>query len=492
MKDVVIGLDIGTSSVKAAGFDLRGRLLGRAAEPVATQFPHPGWVEQEPADWWKAACIVLEKLLNGIHPDRVAAVGLSGQCPTHALVDTECRPIGWAILWQDQRAVEEAAWLAQNITSSQALHWVGSSFLADATCPPARLLWLKNHRREDWERAVAVLQPKDFIALQLTGKLATDRHSAYCLLNPQNDSYEKDFFAALDLQVEKLPAALPPTAVVGHVTGAAGQTTKLAPGTPVVIGTIDAYCDNLAGGISCPGRAVDVAGTSEIISLNIEAKISAEGVFPAELGDCKFLCGPTQAGGDTLRWLSKAFFSENGSVIDYERLELEAAGAPAGCEGLVFLPYLNGERAPLWDASARGAFIGLTFLHDRRHFTRAAYESVGFAIRHILEIAEMAAGRQAEEMVICGGGSRSRFWNQVKADILQKPVRPTAVTETGCLGAAILAAVGAGLYPDIESACKNMIVFLDPFIPDPSLKDLYGSLYKVYRNCHPVLQKVLP
>jgi xylulokinase len=153
---------------------------------------------------------------------------------------------------------------------------------------------------------------------------------------------------------------------------------------------------------------------------------------------------------------------------------------------------LNGERAPLWDASARGAFIGLTFLHDRRHFTRAAYESVGFAIRHILEIAEMAAGRQAEEVVICGGGSRSRFWNQVKADILQKPVRPTAVTETGCLGAAILAAVGAGLYPDIESACKNMILFLDPFFPDPSLKDLYGSLYKVYRICHPVLQKGLP
>jgi xylulokinase len=192
-----------------------------------------------------------------------------------------------------------------------------------------------------------------------------------------------------------------------------------------------------------------------------------------------------------LRWLSNCFYSEFAPAINYSKMEAEARSSPAGCEGLIFLPYLNGERAPLWDSNARGAFIGLIFGHDRRHCTRAVYESIGYAIRHILEISENAAGRKAHELVICGGGSRSTFWNQIKADILQRPVRPTAVSETGCLGAAILASVGMGFYPDLKEACNKMILFQETLTPDRSLGEVYEASYQAYRRYYPAIQPVL-
>ena len=491
MKDVVIGLDIGTSSVKAAGFDRNGSLLGKATAPIVLYSPAPGWAEQEPGDWWNAVCTVLKHLLSSIDPQRVAALGLSGQCPGHVLVAADHKSIGRAIIWQDQRAVKESVWLGSQISPAQALHWVGSSSLAEPTCPPARLLWLKNNRDEDWNQAVTVLQPKDYIALLLTGKTGTDHSSAYCLVNPDSGFYDREYFSTLDLPLEKMPPTFPPTWVIGQVTKSASLQVGLEPGTPVVIGTIDAYCDNLAGGVINPDRAVDIAGTSEIVSLSVDRKLEAEGVFLASLeAGGHFLCGPTQAGGDTLRWLAHCFYSEFLPDINYSKMEAEARFIPAGSDGLIFLPYLNGERAPLWDSNARGAFIGLTFRHDRRHCTRAVYESIGFAIRHILEISERAAGLKAHELVICGGGSRSGFWNQVKADILQRPVLPTAVSETGCLGAAILASVGTGIYPDLRGACDRMVQLRDPLAPDQTLAQVYEASYQAYRSYYPALQPV--
>jgi xylulokinase len=491
MKNVVIGLDIGTSSIKAAGFDQNGHLLGKASAPIVLHSPAPGWAEQEPGDWWNAVCTVLKEILTNISPGRVAAIGLSGQCPGHVLVGADQASIGRAIIWRDQRAVEEAAWLGQHVSSAQALRWVGTGSLAEATCPPARLLWLRKHRDQDWERAVTVLQPKDYIALQLTGNTGTDQHSAYCLVHPETGRYASEYLNLLGLPVEKMPPVFGPTEIIGQVTQSAGLQVGLEAGTPVIIGTIDAYCDNLAGGVIYPDQAVDVAGTSEIVSLAVETKLEAEGVFPANLGGRVFLCGPTQAGGDTLRWLAACFYSEFMPQIHYEKMEAQARSAPAGCDGLVFLPYLNGERAPLWDADARGAFIGLTFRHDRQHCTRAVYESIGFAIRHILEISEKAAGHKAQELVVCGGGSRSAFWNQIKADILQRPVRPTEVTETGCLGAAILACVGTGIYSDMKEACDQMICFREPLAPDGSLIEVYEAGYQAYRNFYPAIRPVL-
>ena len=288
-----------------------------------------------------------------------------------------------------------------------------------------------------------------------------------------------------------MPPTFSPSDVIGEITPQAVEATGLRIGTKVIIGTIDAYCDNLAGGAIFPGRAVDVAGTSEIISLGIAQSVFAEGVFPARIGnDGIFLCGPTQAGGETLRWLANVFYPEFKKSLSFETMENEAKGSPAGANGLIFLPYLNGERAPIWDAQAIAGFIGLTFNHDRRHLTRAVYEGVAYVIRHILELAEIAANVSTGEITVCGGGSQSDFWNQVKANVLQKTVRTTVVNETGCLGAAILASVGMGYHKSVKDACLAMIQLKPEIHPDEKLSGMYNNLYFHFRDLYPALKTV--
>lgn len=489
MKQNLVGLDIGTSCVKAAVFDENGKAIHVASAPLQVFTPSAGWAEQDPEEYWTATCAALKGLFENIDPETVSGIGLSGQCPSHVLVDSSHRTLGRAIIWRDQRAEEEAKWMNQQVTAAQALEWLGNAYLGDATSPPARLLWLKENRSADWSKAAAVLQPKDFVVLRLTERVGTDCHSAYCLANPDSGEYDPAYFKILGLPLEIMPPTFAPTEVMGEVTSQAAQATGLKPGTKVVIGTIDAYCDNLAGGAIFPGRAVDVAGTSEIVSLGIEKPVAAEGVFPATIGkDGMFLCGPTQAGGETLHWLARSFYSKFKDGIPFKPMEDEARGAPPGSAGLIFLPYLNGERAPIWDAHAVGGFVGLTFHHDRRHCTRAVYEGVAYAIRHILEISETAAASSTREIIVCGGGSRSEFWNQIKADVLQKIVRPTMVSETGCLGAAILAGVGLGYHKSIKDGCLAMIQLKRGIQPEPKLSELYNNRYSRYRDLYPAMK----
>jgi len=491
MTAVLVGVDIGTSSVKASAYDEKGFLLAKSSHHVDTFIPQQGWAEQEPMQWWGAVCNVLKDITRSVSPAWIAAIGLSGQCPGHVLVDAAFQPVGRAIIWSDRRAVEEAVWLKENISDQQAEEWVGSTYLADPSCPPARLLWLIRNQPSAVEKSVAVLQPKDFIVLRLTGEVCTDILSAYCLANPQTQNYAPGYFEKLGFPVEKMPPALSATSVAGTISDYAARQTGLLAGIPVVIGTIDAYCDNLAGGVLTPGRAVDVAGTSEIVSLAVPGKVASADVFSVNLDDnSAFLCSPLQSGGNTLSWLAECFYPEFGHAVRYDLLELEAQSSLPGSRGLVCLPYLDGERAPIWDPNARGAFLGISASHARKDFTRAVYESIAFAIRHTLEVSESAAGFTAADLVICGGGSRSHFWNQMKADVLQRKVIPTADAQTGCLGAAIIASVKAGFYPDLKEACSSMIQFKDPIEPDPDKKEVYEKAYRLFRGYYPALKPV--
>ena len=491
MKQIFGGLDIGTSSVKAGLFDIDGHLLANAAVSIPLYSPFEGWAEQDPQDWWSAACQALGQVMAKVESGEVVALGLSGQCPGHVLVDRSGKSLGRAIIWRDQRAQEEARWLAESILAEKACAWTGSDFLGEATLPPARLLWLKTHAAAALQQSVAILQPKDFIGLQLTGVAATDGNSAYCLYNSQTRRYEPDYFAALGVPVELMPPVLQPEGVLGKVSRAAAQATGLPEGITVVCGTIDAYCDNLAGGAIIPGCAVDVAGTSESVSLGITEIANGNGVFAAAIGNAGyFLCGPTQAGCDTLRWLSEGFYPEAGGRVDFEKLEKDASSVTAGCEGLIFLPYLNGERAPIWDSQIRGGFVGLTLAHQRAHCTRAVYEGIGFAVRHILEACEEVSGIKAKSLTVCGGGSNSIFWNQIKADILQRPVAAMEVSQTGCLGAAMLASVGAGACPNLVTANGKMMRLRPALQPDSENAERYEIAYRRYRALYPALKPV--
>jgi xylulokinase len=491
MSRQIVGLDLGTSAVKVGLFDEAGQLLRLARRGYRLYTPHPGWAEQEPAEWWAATCDALREALGGADAGRIAAVGLSGQTPGHVLVAPDGTALGRAIVWSDRRAAVEAAWLAERITSQQARAWTGYPSIGSATQPPARLLWLKTHRPADWNGCAAVVQPKDWIALQLTGRIATDVNSGLCLLHPQTGRYAADHLALLGVEPEKLPTALPPTGVVGPVTPEVAVATGLSAGTPVVIGTIDAWCDIIGCGGVEPGIAVDVAGTSEVVALVTEQPATGDGVFSSPLVDgLHWIGGPMQTGGAALEWLLRGFY---GGETDFKQLEAEASAVAPGAEGLLFLPYLRGERAPLWDDAARGAFVGLTDRHTRSHCARAVYEGVAFAVADILERSVTAAGIDPRTLCVSGGGACSALWNQIKADITGLPVQQMAVSDAACLGAAILAAVGAGVFDGlsptaISAATAAMTHPAATFEPRGTRTPVYGTLFSLWRNLYPILR----
>ncbi|RPI88351.1 MAG: hypothetical protein EHM41_01605 [Chloroflexi bacterium] len=481
----LLGVDIGTSAAKAALFSLQGCLLSSARVPHVLSSPLPGWAEQDPDDWRNGVNAAIRQVLESTQDVEVAAVGLSGQCPGHLLVDEDGDPIGSAIIWRDIRAQAESEWICKHISPEDAAAWTGSSSIGSPTLPPARLLWLKAHRPEDWENCAYVLEPKDFIALHLTGRAATDANTAYCLIHPETSTYDPEFMRILGVEIDKLPVVLQPTQFIGEITHQAASQTGLRPGTPVVAGTIDAYCDSIAGGALQPGQAVDVAGTSEIVSLGTDGLVQSSGVFLASVvKDGQFICGPSQAGGDTLHWLAKVFYPGQSFPDALPQIEAEAGSVPPGCEGLVFVPYLHGARAPLWNTNIRGSFLRVDAGHQRAHFSRAVYEGVAFEVRHILEACELAYGKQAESITLCGGGSASQLWNKIKAGVLERDLYPSAVRDTACLGAAILAAAAAGFYPNVRLASQEMVRRLPQVEPEPGSFEIYSDNYRVYQSYH--------
>ena len=486
MSRLFVGLDLGTSAVKVGLFDEAGRLLCLVRRGYRPYAPHPGWAEQEPAEWWEATRAALREVLTGADADQIAAVGLSGQTPGHVLIAADGRSLGRAIVWSDRRAVAESAWLAEHITPQQARAWTGYPFITGATQPPARLLWLKNHRPDDWNRCTAIVQPKDFIAQQLTGRIATDVNSAFCLLHPETGHYHADYLALLGVEPEKMPPALSPTDVVGPVTPEAAAFTGLPAGMPVVIGTVDAWCDIVGCGGVEPGCAVDVAGTSEVVALVTDRPVEGDGVFSSPLVEgCHWIGGPMQMGGAALEWLARGFY---GGEPDFGRMEAEASAVAPGAEGLLFLPYLRGERAPVWDNAARGAFVGLTDQHTRAHCARAVYEGVAFAVGDVLERCLTAAGTRPTTLRVSGGGARSAFWNQIKADVTGLPVQQMAVPDAACLGAAILAAVGTGAFDGLSDAAEAMAHPAATFEPQAAHTTIYRALFSLWRGLYPALQ----
>jgi xylulokinase len=481
----LVGLDLGTSAVKAGLFDEAGQLLGMARRSYPLYAPQPGWAEQDPGDWWQAVRETLREALAGWEAEPIAALGLSGQAPGHVLVTADGTALGRAIGWSDRRAAAEAAWLAERISAELARTWTGYPFVSGAEQPPARLRWLQTHRAEDWRRCAAVVQPKDYVALKLTGRIATDRNSAYSLAHAETGEYHPAYLALLDIEPEKMPPVLPPTAVVGAVTPQAAAATGLPAGTPVVIGTIDAWCDILGcGGVV--GCAVDVAGTSEVVALVNDRPVDGDGVFAQPLAEGLYwVGGPMQMGGAALEWLAHGFY---GGAAEIAHIEAEASAVPAGADGLLFLPYLRGERAPVWDEAARGAFVGLTDRHGRAHCARAVYEGVAFAVWDLLQRCLAATGTHPALLRVSGGGARSALWNQIKADITGLAVQPMAVLDGACLGAAMLAAVAVGAFPTVAGAATTMAHPAATFVPRAEHAAGYGALFPLWRDLYPRLR----
>jgi len=504
--DLVLGIDLGTSSCKAGLFDHAGRPHGSGQAAYAITRGPDGQAEQWPDDWWQAAAqAARQALADGQVPaEAVAAVGLSGQVGTHVLLDRAGQPLRPAISWQDTRARQEVTALHQRISRERLAAILGIDLPPGPAWPLPRLLWLQRHAPQHLAAAWRLLQVKDFVAYRLTGELATDASSWRGLVCLPGSEIAADLLRELDLPVDLLAVRKPPAAVMGQVSPAAAEACGLAAGTPVVTGWNDLNCGLLGTGVVRPGMGFDIGGTSEHLGVALaaggplpgaQALMLAPYLVDDPAGAARVCYGVTSSGGGSLEWYAAQFvpdlFAAYGQPLPPDapaRLEALAASVPPGAGGLVFLPYLNGERAPIWDASARGVFFGLSGAHRHPHFARAVLEGVAFSLRQVLQLVEAATGALVERVYASGGPARLALWNQIKADVLQRPLVIPRETHAACLGAAMLAAIGSGWYAEAAPAAAAMVQFARQVEPTARRAARYDALFALYASLYPQLR----
>ncbi|MGH9470969.1 MAG: xylulokinase [Terriglobia bacterium] len=482
--EYVLGIDVGSSSVKAGVFTLAGSLAAMFTRAYTAREPHPGWKEQDAEIWWNAVADALRQIAVEIDTRQIRAIGCAGHICSHTFVNRLGRPLRASLGFQDQRAAAEVAVLNARFSRRELAAELGIDLPPAATWPLPRLMWLQANDPEVLEQAHYVLQPKDFINFQLTGEFASDASSNRGLVSLATGRPPSSILSRLGLPERLLPVIYPPERVIGRVSGVAAAATGLAPGTPVVAGWNDLNASVLGSGTVGHGAAFDVTGSSEHAGVVTATDRRAPELMCAPFLPGKSLFyGVTSNGGSALAWCCDLF------EIDITDASDIAAGAPAGAGGLFFLPYLDGERAPIWDPCAAGAFVGIRTHHTRAHFLRAVLEGVAFSLAQILEAVEREAGVRAPAIVISGGAARVRLWNNIKANVWGRPAIVAEHVHTGALGAAMLAAAGVGRFSSCVAAAEEMVRSSEAHEVVPELTDPYRQTYLEFCGLYPSLQK---
>ena len=463
MPKAVLGIDIGTTSTKAGLFDLEGNLLAFSRADYAIRVgAEPGWFEQGPEDWWNAVLQTINEVATA--SDEIVALCCDGQFPTLVAVDDKGQSVCPAILWMDTRSFPEHQYLSERL---------GEASMVFGNLP--KVLWLKRHRPQIYQKARWFFDSWDYIAFRLSGRAATSFQYTKGLTLQEQLEYA-------GIEQSLFPSPIPTGNIIGELTTESAAATGLPAGVPVVAGVFDGMSSCIGAGLIEKGRALDIGGTSGGFSLCWDSLLSGPGVFGLEgpLPNLYISGGVMAATGKALDWLRDDIL---GGTVNTEELLAEAARVPAGAEGLVFLPYLAGERSPLWDPMARGVFVGLTLRHQRAHLARAVFEGAAFAVRHVAESA-LQSGASLTEMRVCGGTARSRLWNQIKADVTGFSVAVMRVPEVAVLGAAILAAVGVEEWPDLKRAVERMAHVDYRLEPQAETKSVYDRTFNVYKETY--------
>ena len=476
---VVIGIDVGTSATKAAMIGPEGQILDRFAAPHATARPGPGAAEQDPEGWLGQVMAALGQFARHGAAGRVAAIGLTSQVNTHVFCDGALVPLCPAILWQDTRAAAAGAALEARIDPGAKHAALGAPIPIDASHALARMGWMAEHAPGVWARTRHVLLPKDFILARLTGAVIADPISAVGLVGP--DLRYADAVVGLMAGAGRVLAPLADPLALGGVV-AAGLPFA---GVPVAVGTMDAWASMFGLGVGAEGQAFHLSGTSEVLGAIAARGAGAAGVISfAPWRGIRLHAAPTQAGGASLAWLGRLIGR------DVAELGALAGAAPITARSPLFLPHLEGERAPLWDARTRGGFAGLGSADGPAELARAVMEGVAFSARLALEAVAEAAGMPIPELRHGGGGAASDVWCQIRADALGRGLRRVAAPETGATGAAAMAAVAAGLAPDIATATARLVQADRDFLPDPEAAALADRRFALYRALYEGLQPI--
>ncbi len=477
MSGCTFGIDVGTSGVKGLAITPEGSVLASAEHGYPLSRPRPGWSEQDPEDWWRATEAVLERLRHAT--GEPAAIGLSGQMHSLVALDAHDRVLRPAILWDDQRTTLECAEIEETIGLERLISLTGNRALPGFTAP--KLLWLRRHEPDLYSRIARIALPKDYVRLRLCGAHATDVSDASgtLLLDVADRSWSDEVVSALSIDPEWLAPALESPAVSGHTSN----------GIPVAAGGGDQAAGALGVGVDRPGPVSIVLGTSGVVFAALErfaadsrARVHA---FCHAIPGCWHAMGVMLSAAGSLRWLRDVA----APGVRYEDL-LAAAGAwSPGVEGLLFLPYLAGERTPHADPDARGAFVGLGIRHDRGALVRAVLEGVAFGLRDSLDLICSLGGRPAVGR-ISGGGSRGALWPRIVASVLELPLQRVSVDAGAAFGAAILGGVAAGLWPDVPTGVAATVVPAERIDPVPEWVPVYAESRERYRALYPSLRSV--
>jgi len=467
----VLAIDLGTTEVKAGLVGLDGRLLGLARAGYATDTdPSTGRAEQDPEAWWGAIGLAVRELAR-LDVGEVCAIGIDGHGPTLVPVDASGRATHPAIIWQDTRSTAEGAELA---AATGLLGW------SLAGLPAA--LWLERHERDAAAATCWYLATWDAVAMRLTGRATTSLVEG----QPFPDAATLD---AAGVPASKIAPSVRAGSVVGELLPEVAAGLGLRSGLPVVAGIVDAWASFHGAGMTRAGDAMDPGGSAGGFGVYWNVPLDVPGSFStiAPLPGLYSVGGAMAATGRALDWYRLDVL---GGAASTERLIEEAGTIAPGADGVVFLPYLAGERSPLWDPSARGAFVGLALGHGRAHLTRAILEASAFAIRHVAE-GIVAAGAEVRTMRVCGGPARSETWNQVKADVTGFTVEVPAVLETAVAGAAIVGATALGAWPDLPAAIRGMTRVARRLEPNPANRERYDATFAAYRRLHPAIAPIV-
>jgi len=491
-----LGIDVGTGGSRAVLIDRNGHIIAaKTVEHAAFASPQTGWAEQDPQDWWRASSAAIRAVVEDdrVNVDEISGLGLSGQMHGSVLLDRHERVLRPALIWCDQRTELQCRRLTDR---------VGASRLIELTCNPAltgftlpKLLWVRDNEPDIWSQVKSVLLPKDYVRLRLTGDKATDvaDASGTLLLNVAKRSWSTEMLAATDLDEAILPKLFESQEITGVLSSEAADETGLLPGIPVVAGAGDQAAGAVGVGIVQPGSVSATIGTSGVVfAATNQPALDPKGrvhTFCHAVPSRWHVMGVTQGAGLSLRWFKDQFGVIDGDGDPYDHLSNEAASTSPGANGLLWAPYLMGERTPHLDPNARAALVGITASHTRAHVVRAILEGVAFSLRDSFEILK-EMGVPAQSVRLAGGGARSALWRQIQADIYGQAVEIVEAEEGAAYGVALLAGVGVKAWASVDEACAAVVKTKARVAPDVKSAELMDRHYKAFRALYPALRSV--
>ncbi len=484
-----LGIDTSTTATKALLIDERGEVVGVAATTYSYETPRPLWSEQNPSLWWDATIRSIEQLLKetGTAPGEIAALGLTGQMHGLVLLDEHGEVLRPAILWNDQRTGAQCDQIRDRLGKERLIQITGNDALTGFTAP--KILWVAANEPDIYAKARQILLPKDYLRYKLTGEYAMDRAggAGTLLFDLKNRTWSEEVLAALDIPAEWLPPTFEGPQVTGAISAEAASATGLAEGTPVVGGGGDQAAQAVGVGAVRPGVIALTLGTSGVVFATTESPlVEPEGrlhAFCHAVPERWHFMGVMLSAAGSLQWYRDTLAPE----VDFDDLVSEAADISPGSEGLLFLPYLTGERTPHPDPLARGAWVGLTVRHSRAHLTRAVLEGVAFGVKDSFTLIQNAGLGAIEQVRISGGGAKSPLWCQIIADVLGVELVTVNTAEGAAYGAALLASVGANAFESVPAACDAAIQITGRTSPTTDTEQ-YQQIYPRYRALYPALK----